>query len=175
MNVNVRRKILAAVATSVLGIFVLSADDCDGDNKSDRIQNQKQEQLSLQAVQSVGLPSIVNFQEKRVLKQILELRDTAHLSTITYTQDLNAGLHKLCDSIGYGIPYATQYTNPSRQAYPGYHDSAILPQADPNGLFSPASAEGTWVLCLNPQTKDVSPVYVEPRVIVSQFPLPGVK
>ena len=51
----------------------------------DQIANEKQEQLSKQAVQEVGMPAITNFQEKRVLKQILELRDTK-LSTVTYTQ-----------------------------------------------------------------------------------------
>lgn len=154
-------------------LLLMTACDNSGVPTSDQIANEKQEQLSKQAVQEVGMPAIVNFQEKRVLKQILELRDTK-LSTITYTQDLNAKLHKLCDSIGYGIPYATQYTNPQRNA--GYYveHPFTLPQADPNGLFSPASADGTWVLCLNPETKDIAPVYVEPRVIVSTFALPGV-
>lgn len=26
-------------------------------------------------------------------------------------------------------------------------------------------------MCLNPETKDVQPVYIEPRVVVSPFPL----
>jgi len=160
-------RILAIVATALL----LSACVVDSSPTSDQIANAKQEQLSRQAVQEVGIPAIVNFQEKRVLKQILELRDTK-LSTITYTQDLQAHLHKLCDSIGYGIPYATQYTNPQRTVYGTYQgDFTTIPQADPNGLFSPASADGTWVLCLNPETKDVAPVYVEPRIVVSPFPL----
>ncbi len=154
-------------------ILALTACD-DRPPTSDQIANRQQEQLSRQAVQEVGMPAITNFQEKRFLKQILELRDTK-LSTITYTQDFNAKLHKLCDSVGYGIPYSTQYTNPQRvvQLYTA-HDGIAVPQADPNGLFSPPSAEGTWVLCLNPESKDVAPVYVEPRVIVSTFPLPGV-
>jgi hypothetical protein len=46
-----------------------------------------------------------------------------------------------------------------------------IPQADPNGLFSPASAEGTWVLCKVPGKDDVKPVYIEDRVTVSPFPL----
>ena len=49
----------------------------------------------------------------------------------------------------------------------------ILAQADPNGLFSPGSAEGTWIMCKDPKGPDVRPVYVEPRVIVSPFPLPA--
>ena len=45
-----------------------------------------------------------------------------------------------------------------------------MPQADPNGLFSPESAEGTWVLCSDPSGNgETRPVYVEPRIIVSPF------
>lgn len=168
---------LPAISLAVVAFFALSADSCDGNTErsSDQIANSQQEQLSRQAIQTVGMPAIVNFQEKRFLKQILELRDTK-LVTITYTQDLQAKLHKLCDSVGYGIPYSTQYTNPMRAIGQDYqnHPLATIPQADPNGLFSPGDAEGTWVLCLNPESKEVSPVYVEPRVIVSTFPLPGV-
>ena len=46
-----------------------------------------------------------------------------------------------------------------------------LPQADPNGLFSPPSAEGTWVMCKDPNSDKVEPIYSEPRIIVSTFPL----
>jgi len=145
-----------------------------GPPSATQIESQKQEASTLQAVQAVGMPSITNFQEKRILKNILELRDTK-VRTYTYTQDLNAGLHKLCDSVGYGIPYSTQYTNPQfvdRGSSAGY---AILPQADPNGLYSPSSADGTWVLCVNPEKPDdLAPVFVEPRIIVSTFPLKAV-
>jgi hypothetical protein len=102
-----------------------------------------------------------------VLKQIIELRDTK-VSTITYIRDMNGNLHKVCNSIGFGIPYATQYTNPQKREYNGI----VLPQADPNGLFSPASAEGTWVLCSNPKKpSEVAPVYIEDRITVSPFEL----
>lgn len=145
--------------------YVCMGDACEN---SDDVQRRQQEQLNTQANQEVGMPAITRFQEKRMLKMILELRDT-EIKTITYTQDMNGKLHKLCDSIGFGFPYATQYTNPSRVA----GTSVILPQADPNGLFSPTAADGTWVMCLNTETKKLSPVYVEPRVVVSPFPLAG--
>lgn len=137
---------------------------------SDQVQRRQQEQLSAEGNAQVGMPAIVNFQEKRMAKMILELRDTA-ISTYTYTQDMNGRLHKLCDSVGYGLPYATQYTNPQRITGMGDRLYTTLPQADPNGLFSPPSADGTWVLCMNPATKKPIPLYVEPHVIVSPFPL----
>jgi hypothetical protein len=138
---------------------------------SDAIQNAKQEELSKRGVQSVGLPAIKNFQEKRILKDILELRDNPKFNTYTYTEDMNGRLHLRCHSIGYGIPYATQYTNPQQIENYGSYGQVAIPQADPNGLFSPASADGTWVLCKVPGKDDVQPVYMEPRITVSPFPL----
>lgn len=142
-----------------------------GPPSSDEIQNKKQEELTKQSVQSVGIPAINNFQEKRILKDILELRDNPKFNTYTYSEDMNGRLHLRCNSIGYGIPYATQYTNPQKIEYSSSAGYAVLPQADPNGLFSPASADGTWVLCKVPGKDEVQPVFIEPRIIVSPFPL----
>ena len=155
----------------LLSTFVLTA--CEMKSSSDEVQRVAQEALSAQGNSVVGMPAIVNFQEKRILKDIIEMRDKA-IVTITYTQDLNGGLHKLCDSIGFGISAATQYTNPMRiveRSNSHGYSVVTLPQADPNGLFSPASTEGTWVMCKDSNSNKVAPVYIEPRVIVIPFPL----
>ena len=134
---------------------------------SDTIQNRKQEEMNTRAVQTVGMPAIVNFQEKRTLKDILELRDTA-LATYTYTvAEMTGKKVFLCNSIGFGISAATQFTNPQQH----YSQGIVLPQADPNGLYSPSSTSGTWVMCLNPENGKPVAMYVEPNVIVSQFKL----
>ena len=113
------------------------------------------------------MPAVVNFAEKRMMKDILELRDKMQ-PTYTYLVGTNNQLTKLCDSLGYGLPYATQFTNPVKKADWG---AFAIAQADPNGLYSPANAEGTWVLCLDPKEKKAKPMYIEPRVIVSPYPL----
>ena len=123
---------------------------------SQQIERDNQEKSLKQMAQSIGMPAITNFAEKRMMKDVLELRDKMQ-PTYTYLVGTNNQLTKLCDSIGYGLPYATQYTNPSL--------------ADPNGLYTPASADGTWVLCLNPHNKKVEPQYIEPRIIVMTYPL----
>jgi hypothetical protein len=132
---------------------------------SGQIERKKQEELSLQSVQQVGMPAIVNFAEKRMMKDILELRDQ-NVTTTTYLVGMNNNLTKICDSIGYGLPYATQYTNPQKPVYE-VHGNITLPQADPNGLYSPASADGTWVLCVDHKDGKAKPVFIEPRIIVS--------
>lgn len=136
---------------------------------SGQIERKKQEELSLQSVQQVGMPAIVNFAEKRMMKDILELRDQ-NVATTTYLVGMNNQLTKVCDSIGYGLPYATQYTNPQKPVYE-VHGNITLPQADPNGLYSPASADGTWVLCVDHKDGKAKPVFIEPRIIVSPMPL----
>lgn len=154
-------------------LAALTLAGCDFTPSADQVQNAHQEQITKQAVQEVGMPAITHFAEKRQLRAIYELRDQA-ISTVTYITDYNGHLHKFCDSVGYGIPYATQYTNPEQQVA-NYSNAATIPQADPNGLYSPQNADGTWVLCLNPKSRTTQPVYVEPRVVVSPFELPAVK
>jgi len=151
--------------------FVAALTSCGPQTESStQIERRKQEELSLQAVQSVGMPAITNFAEKRMFKDILELRDRS-VPTTTYLVGMNNQLTKLCDSVGYGLPYATQYTNPMRVGGDGTHGYVTLPQADPNGLYSPASAEGTWILCVDHKDGKAKPIYVEPRVIVSPIAL----
>jgi hypothetical protein len=157
------KQILALVAVATL----LTA--CDVKESSTQIERRKQEELTMQAVTQVGMPSIVNFAEKRMMKDILELRDQ-NVATTAYIVDMNGKLHKICTAVGYGLPYATQYTNPMRISGDG-HGYVTLPQADPNGLYSPASADGTWVLCVDPKSGKPRPVFIEPRVVVSPFPL----
>ena len=143
-------------------------------NTSDDIQRRAQEVMLQEATAQVGMPSIKNFRERKMMKDILELRDIEGIVTYTYTfSELTGKLTFFGNTIGYGLPYATQFTNPEKYEYYGNGHSATLPQADPNGLFSPASADGTWVLMVDPNGgKEVKPVYVEPRTIVSPFKLP---
>lgn len=135
---------------------------------SDDVQRRQNEELVSEATSQVGMPNIKNFRERKILKDILEMRDQDGLTTYTYLVAEQTGkLVFLGESVGYGFPAATQLTNPMRREYSGL----ALPQADPNGLFSPDSAEGTYIMLKNPHGDNVSVVYVEPRIIVSPFRL----
>lgn len=157
-------------------IFIpcVGADDCSGSKSSDTVQREQQERILQEGTSSVGMPAITNFREKRLMKQILEQRDQSSFITHTYLfSEVTGKLTPFCDSIGYPIPYATQYTNPLKPVYTsGASGIATIAQADPNGLFSPGSADGTWVMCKDPHGTDVKPVYVEPKVVASPYVLP---
>jgi hypothetical protein len=48
---------------------------CEPQKTSDSIQRAQQEVLLKEATASVGMPAIHNFRERKILKDILELRD----------------------------------------------------------------------------------------------------
>lgn len=165
------------IALTTLGCLSLGLAACEEPRPtSDQVQRQQQEALSQQGNMVVGMPAITKFAEKRILKDIIELRDKTP-NTYTYLAgEMNGTIgQKVCDSIGYGISGATQYTNPDRVAYGGNGNLTTIPQADPNGLFSPASTEGTWVLCKVPGSDKVEPQYLEPRIIVLTYPKENLK
>ncbi len=145
---------------------------CDQKPSSDDVQRGQQEVILSELTAKTGMPAIKNGRERKILKDILELRDQEGLVTYTYIVAENTGkLIYLGETIGYGIPAATQYTNPQKVEWSSNRGMVTLPQADPNGLFSPASAEGTWVLMKETNGDKVVPVYIEPRIIVSPFKL----
>jgi len=75
-------------------------------------------------------------------------------------------------SIGYGLPYSVQFTNPEREVFrasQGGHGT--MPQADPSGLFVPDGLSATWVRLYNPADEKTHTVYIEPQIIVSPFKL----
>ena len=165
----------------VIASFVVLISCAPKQTSSDK-QRIAQEKMVADGVSQVGLPSIKNFRELKEAKDIYEMRDQTGLVTYSYLySEMQGKMIFLCDSIGYPLPYAVQFTGPeSQQTYnipssegsERYYGHDKLPQAEPNGLYSPESAEGSWVQCKDPNGKDVRPVYVEPRVIVTQFKLP---
>lgn len=164
------KSILSVAALALLGVSLVGCEAYTP--SSDETQQAQQERILQEGTAQTGMPNIKNFRERKLLKQIIEMRDQDGLVTYTYTVPEMTGRPVfLCNSIGYGLPAATQYTNPEKTDY--YSTGSVtLPQADPNGLFSPSSAEGTWVLCTDPSgSGKTRPVYVEPRVIVSPFKL----
>ena len=161
------------ISVAAIALLSVTLVGCEDYSNSDDKQRAQQERILQEGTAQIGMPAIKNFRERKLLKQIIEMRDQDGLVTYTYTVPETTGRPVfLCNSIGYGLPAATQYTNPDKISYHAGAGYEVLPQADPNGLFSPSSAEGTWVMCTDPSgTGKTRPVYVEPRIIVSPFKL----
>ncbi len=163
---------LIAASIIVLSLTAASEGGCENTPTSDDVQRNQQERILQEGTSQIGMPAIVNFRERKLLKEIYEMRDQSSFITYTYLwNEFNGKLVFLCQSIGYPIPYATEFTNPSKLAGWSREHIVVMPQADPNGLFSPTSADGTWVVCKDPKSDNIKPVYVEPKVTTSPFKL----
>ena len=163
----------------IVCLLALTVGCPSADNSADAVQARRQETLSAEAAAQVGVPSIKNFREMKILKDIFELRDQDGLVTYTYLYcNMTGELIYFGQTIGYGIPAATQFTNPKkpisyqvRRVGGAYLETVglVIPQSDPNGLFSPTSTTATWVLMKDPNSDEVKPVYVEPLIVVLPF------
>jgi len=164
-------------------LFTFSFCSTSTDNNADADQAKQTAMLTNQANQEIGLPNITNFQQKKLMKMIYELCDREDLICYAYTKsDYTGKLNYLGKCVGYGIPFAAQYTNPEKliegDKYFGYDITGLLnylfkiPQADPNGLFMPTSSSATWLIMFNPENNEPGVVYFEPEVVVSPFKLP---
>lgn len=151
-------------------------------DNADSVQTRQTDLALAEAQKQVGMPNIVNFQQRKLMKMIYELCDKEDLICYAYIKsDYQGKLFYIGKCIGYGIPFSAQFTNPQKlvegDKYLGYDLSGyinyptVLPQADPNGLFMPTSSSATWLMMVDPKTNNARPVYIEPEIVVSPFPL----
>ena len=160
-------------------LFVLTtAESCDKPqkNNADKQMQKQTEQQMQEANRQIGMPAIKNFQERKLMKMILELRDDENLICYAYVKnDFTGKFRFIGKCLGYGLPYSVQYTNPEKvvvnsrsSAYGSIYGT--LPQADPNGLFMPTGLSATWLMMLDKNGKP-HPVYIESEIEVSPFEL----
>jgi hypothetical protein len=164
-------KMIKFLMVFVVASFLM-ASSCQPQATADSKQAAQTMQALNNAAAEIGMPAIHRYTELKQFKQILELRDQANLITHTYLMNEMTGEigQYLGKSIGYGIPAATQFTNPVRTVRVlGNGGGAVqLPQADPNGLFMPTSTSATWVILIGPDGKP-NPCFIEPLILVFPF------
>lgn len=166
----------------IVCLLVMLCIGCGNRETASSKENEYTQMIMEQASDAIGYPNVTNFFEKAQLKEIYELRDNPELICYWYTRNDMTGKWIYQGScIGYGIPYTTQFTQPEtvqRAALPALklngedrgrneYFTEILPQADPNGLYSSASTSATWILTTDDSGK-IKPTYVESEITVSQ-------
>jgi hypothetical protein len=174
------KNIVKIIIILLIGLFLIGCEpDTTPTIKDTDVKQQKSQEkiLSESDRQTGGMPNIKNFTEKKLLKQILELRDVADLKTYLYNQNLDGKYIYIGQCIGFGMPYSTQYTNPSKMnTVDGGEYNAVNPyvinQADPNGLFTTAGQRATWINFVNETTGKSEIIEMEPDAIVTQSKLP---
>lgn len=171
-------KTLYCILAIIVSVSMVGCDNSSRPPKADADEKQQQATADLmaEAERQIGMPAISNFQERKWMKTILELRDRADLVCHAYVITLDGTKVYLGKCIGYGLPYSVQFTNPERVAINSkdYNYGWVwgtMPQPDPNGLFMPEGLSATWLMMIPPDGGDAVPLYVENEIIVSPFPL----
>ena len=154
---------------------------CETKQNAESKQTIQTNQILDEINRQVGLPNLSNFQQKKLMKMVYELCDKEDLICYAYIKsDYHGKLFFIGKCIGFGVPFSAQFTNPEKVVegdhmlghdYSGLNYVMTLPQADPNGLYMPTSSSATWLMMIDPKDNKPRPVYLEPEIVVSPFPL----
>lgn len=146
-------------------VFVFVGCSDSTADRADRIQTDNQQEV-YQVKQP--LPFFDYSFERNMVTQIYVARNDA-LNTWSVWRSATGEIEDWCPSIGYGIPYDTQLTNPLKRDY-SESVAIVIEQAEPNGLFSSKNTAATWILCQLP-SGEIAPVYIESVVTVYSWPI----
>ena len=164
----------------ILLLMTFFIGGCQEENvpKYEHEQKRQTTLLMNEAMRQVGMPNIHNFWQRKLLKMIYEIADQSDIITYAYTFNKFTGKFRYIGrSIGFGVPFSAQYTNPMQIVDDPYGslDSGgrVIPQPDPNGIYMPTSSSATWIILIDEKTGKLNLVYMEPLLTVSQIPLPN--
>ena len=159
-------KITAIAALAASAVALAACDVSTGSGTADRQASQQQEDIANRAQQEVGIYQPTNFTRKRLANRIGQMLDSPNLATVSYAQGLDGRLRCIGHTIGFPLPGATQTTSPQKLVNADlgqYHGDMLVPQSEPDQLFSPQSEDATWIVLVN--SKGVAaPAYFEGHV-----------
>lgn len=160
----------------LMGILVMGIAGCGDSANNDAIEREANATATLmnQSQAAVGMPAIVNWREKKQMKEIYELRDTEGLIRYAYTLTMDGTLIYWGKCFGYGIPYSTQYSNPMTHVYDRRYGATwdfMSAQPEPNGLYPAEGLEATWLTMMDPDTQEPTVAYFEEKLIVLGYPM----
>lgn len=150
----------------VFVLFVLVG--CESESVVDIEQRQQKSAVS-NIVRNQPVPDLGGFSvERYILKKIIEKRNE-NIATYSYIFTKEGLIIEICEfgSYGYGIPYATQMSNPMKIEY-YTNGPAVIPNAEPNSLYPPVDASATFVNCFN-EDGSFSPQTIEDNVNTLTF------
>lgn len=160
------------VGITLLALALVACTPTNQSLQNDQVQTNSQ----LQQYQKVQPVPYYNWSEQRnTLIQIYNAKNEAR-NTWAVVESITGAALWACPSVGFPIPADTQLTNPEQLAATNYSGSGgagwvegVVPQMEPDGLYSSTNTDGTYVLCIRPNGKIV-PIYTEQKV--STFPFP---
>jgi len=153
------------------GCALFSSDTPQTTSESDQVNSQQTIYANNQPIHQYDYSP-----ERDALQQIYDARMKDLNTWSVIFPPASSGIQPyVCPSVGYPIPYTTQFTNPD-QVHTGsasYDPSVVLPQAEPNGLYT-GNTDATWVRCVRKLSgggSEVDAVYSEPAALTYPYPI----
>jgi len=163
---------------SPLLLLLANGGGCNADtNPAAERQAEATRQSMDNADRQTGMPRIVNYAQKKLLKNAYEDMDQTVL-TYAYTQGLDGKFVCIGQSLGYGVSLGTSYTAPKYPQYiymagQGTSGTYDQEQPEPNGLYMPSSGDATIVDLVDPKTGHAHTAVMEVKVVTVPFELPA--
>ncbi len=139
-----RRVGLVALGVTCVALAFMGSS-CSTASDSQKAETAQQEQISSQMIKNQPLPQF-NYSQMR--KNLIEIETAQAQGVQTTSFFFNQGVQDpifVCPSIGVPIPNTASLSNPLAVERHGGSDGG---QMDPNGVYSPTSATGTFVICV---------------------------
>jgi hypothetical protein len=173
------RNVLIVAATAALA----ACGSTQGSNPAGEREAEATRSAMNAADRETGMPRIVNYAQRKLLKNAYEDMDQTTL-TYVYSQALDGKFVCLGQAIGYGVSLGTQFTAshyPQRINVPyadgsfpsSYGEIYEQDQPEPNGLYQPTSGAATIVDLIDPTSGQAHTALVEPNVVTVPFKLPA--
>lgn len=164
---------LKSIFVLLAAVFALSACGPIEKKKSSEVKD-REKVMQQQAQYSKGQPvPVFDWSlERDLLISLYKLRNDKVATHAVWRSDYGT-VEGDCPSLGYGLPYDTSLTNPLQSEYHhGFHEyaSAVIGQAEPNGVFASTNTAATWIMCTG-EAGMLEPVYVEAKVTVYPYPV----
>lgn len=166
-----RKMLLIPVAALALA----NSGGCDPSDQSAQARQAQETAQSMNAAdRETGMPRIVNFAQRKLLKNAYEDMDQTTITWV-YSQALDGKFVCIGQALGYGVSLGTEFTSPHVVEH--HSDSGggnvLLDQADPNMLYMPTAGAATIVDLINPANGEAHTAVVEPNVVTVPFKLPA--
>jgi len=167
--INFKRVLYIVIILAMFTMLIGADGGCGGSSSQERQDAIKVNSQQEQYAKVHPIPWFDDSRERSVYTQIYQARNKT-VATHTIWRSNTGMIEGDCPSIGFPIPYDVQLTNPLKRLYNG--SSAIIEQAEPNGMFSSKTTAATWVMCAvkDQGVMKMAPVYVESKVTTYPFP-----
>lgn len=144
-----------------VGLILVGCDENQEYKDKKTVQRQQSQYAASQPI-----PSFNWSLERHLVSQLYQIRNMKAATHSVWRSDRGL-IEGDCPSIGFGIPYDTSLTNPLQRIT---NHSAVIEQAEPNGIFASKNTAATWVMCAGIGGV-IEPVYVETKVTVYPYPV----